>query len=224
MSDPPPSLELHQVGRRFGAVAVLRDISLHLVGGQSLAVTGPSGSGKSTLLQLMGTLDRPSSGRLALDQRDPFALAEVDLARLRNQTIGFVFQDHHLLPQYSALENVLLPTLAFGKPDPGTRDRAADLLDRVGLAHRLDHRPGALSGGERQRAALARALINEPAFLLCDEPTGNLDQRTAGDVVELLFELHQSTGGVLVIVTHSPGLAARCQFQCALEDGTCAPA
>ncbi|NKB67569.1 MAG: ATP-binding cassette domain-containing protein [Candidatus Latescibacteria bacterium] len=223
MSEAAPLLELDQVGRRFGEVEVLRDISLCLAAGQSLAVTGPSGSGKSTLLQLMGTLDRPSSGCLRIARADPFALGEEALARLRNKTVGFVFQDHHLLPQYSLLENCLLPTLAFGGGDPAVRGRAQTLLERVGLAHRLDHRPAALSGGERQRTALARALINEPALLLCDEPTGNLDQGTASEVADLLFELHRVVGGVLVIVTHDPVLAARCQLHCVLEGGTCAP-
>lgn len=208
-------LSVRDLGKHFTAaggerVEVLSGVSFDLAAGQALAVTGPSGSGKSTLLHIIGTLDRPSTGSVAIGGSDPFSLSEPELARFRNRTVGFVFQDHHLLPQYSVLENVLLPTLAF--PD-GTgaehERRARELLDRVGLGHRLGHRPAELSGGERQRAAVARALLRRPALLLCDEPTGSLDRVSAAAVADLLFELHRAEGAVLVVVTHSLDLAAR---------------
>ena len=201
---------------------VLDGIDLELEAGQSLAVTGPSGSGKSTLLHILGTLDEPSGGAVEIGGRNPFALAEPELARFRNEVIGFVFQDHHLLPQYSALENVLIPALAFGRPDAARKRRARELLERVGLGDRASHRRAALSGGECQRVAVARALINSPRLLLCDEPTGNLDRATAGSVAELLFALHREEGNILVVVTHSEELAARCGRRIELTQGRCA--
>ena len=205
-------------------VDVLRGVSFALEAGEALAITGPSGSGKSTLLHLVGTLDRPSSGTIEIAGRDPHELPEPELARFRNDTVGFVFQEHHLLPQYSVLENVLLPTFAFpGRADNGD-GRARELLDRVGLKHRLDHRPAELSGGERQRVAVARALINRPTLLLCDEPTGSLDQQSADKVAELLFELHRSEGNVLIAVTHSLALAGRFGRRFELRDGRCCEA
>ena len=188
--------------------------------GEALAITGPSGSGKSTLLHLIGTLDRPTSGTIEIGGIDPFALSEPELARFRNQTIGFVFQDSHLLPQYTVLENVLVPTQAFPKSDD-SEARAAEILDRVGLSHRLRHRPAELSGGERQRVAVARALINQPGLLLCDEPTGSLDRAAAEAVASLLFELHEASRTVLVVVTHSLELAARFSRRCELVEGRC---
>jgi lipoprotein-releasing system ATP-binding protein len=169
---------------------------------------GPSGSGKSTLLHILGALDTPTSGSVTLDGASPFELDEKQLAAFRNETVGFVFQDHCLLPQCSVIENVLTPTLvARSTNDYGGRARA--LLDQVGLTERLDHRPAELSGGEKQRVALARALINEPKLLLCDEPTGNLDARSADVVASLLLELHARQKTILVVVTHSAELAAR---------------
>jgi lipoprotein-releasing system ATP-binding protein len=204
-------------------VAVLRGVSFELEAGEALAITGPSGSGKSTLLHLIGTLDRPTSGTICIGDTDPFSLPEPALARFRNQTIGFVFQDAHLLPQYTVLENVLVPTQAFpGKNDFGRR--AVELLDRVGLSHRLRHRPAELSGGERQRVAVARALINGPGLLLCDEPTGSLDHAAAAAVASLLFELHEASRTVLVVVTHSLELAARFPRRCELVEGRCSQA
>ncbi len=207
-----PVLQIQDIHKSFAtanrSVDVLAGISLGMDRGESLAVMGPSGSGKSTLLHLVGTLDRPSTGGIRINGKDPFALKEPELARFRNEVIGFVFQDHHLLPQYSVLENVLMPSLAFKRGN--LESRARELLDRVGLAHRLDHRPAELSGGERQRVAIARALINQPELLLCDEPTGNLDQRTAETVADLLFELHRQENNLLIVVTHGPALAARC--------------
>ena len=200
---------------RSDPLEVLAGVHLQLDKGQALSITGPSGSGKSTLLHLIGTLDTPTAGKVQIGGEDPFQLSEPDLARFRNETIGFVFQDHHLLPQYSVLENVLLPCLAFGsEPDD---DRARDLLKRVGLDHRLTHRPAELSGGERQRVAIARALINQPGLLLCDEPTGNLDQKTATAVADLLFELHDEEQSAMILVTHSPELAARCPLRKTFE-------
>src|SRR6516165_8457525 len=174
---------------RSGPLSVLRGISLELHPGEALAVMGPSGSGKSTLLHILGTLDRPTAGTVTLDGTDPFTLTEPALADFRNRHIGFVFQDHHLLPQCSVLENVLIPTLVARDVRAGAENRARQLLARIGLAERLDHRPAELSGGERQRVAVARALILEPILLLADEPTGNLDRGTARGVGQLLLEL-----------------------------------
>jgi lipoprotein-releasing system ATP-binding protein len=204
-------------------VVVLRGVSFDLAAGGSLAIIGPSGSGKSTLLHMIGTLDRPTSGTITIGGADPFALPEPALARFRNETVGFVFQDSHLLPQFTVLENVLIPTRAF--PKTAKKDdaeaRAAEILDRVGLSHRLRHRPAELSGGERQRVAVARALINRPGLLLCDEPTGSLDRAAAVAVADLLFELHEALRTVLVVVTHSLELAARFPRRCELVEGRC---
>lgn len=198
---------------------VLRGASCRLAAGENLAITGPSGCGKSTLLHIIGTLDTPSSGSVQLDGADPFALDEPRLAAFRNQKIGFIFQDHHLLPQCSVLENVLLPTLADGHPHPDTLERARGLLDRVGLSARLDHRPAELSGGERQRTAIARALINRPLLLLADEPTGNLDRTTAAEVAQLLVEVQSQEQTMLIVVTHSLQLAGMLQRHVELDLG-----
>jgi lipoprotein-releasing system ATP-binding protein len=192
-----------------GALAILEDVNLTLRRGEAIAVMGPSGSGKSTLLYILGALDAPSSGTVTLDGRDPFALSERNLAAFRNQEIGFIFQDHCLLPQCTVLENVLAPTLVASTRDDGDDiARARSLLEQVGLGERLEHLPGELSGGEKQRAALARALIRQPTLLLCDEPTGNLDHDSAERVATLLVELHRAQQTILVVVTHSPELAA----------------
>jgi lipoprotein-releasing system ATP-binding protein len=206
---------------RSGPLPVLRGIDLELQRGDALAVMGPSGSGKSTLLHILGTLDRPTSGTVKLDNKDPFALSEPELADFRNRFIGFVFQDHHLLPQCSVLENVLIPTLI--DPNKTTRSAAEkyakELLERVGLNDRLDHRPAELSGGERQRVAIARALIRKPVLVLADEPTGNLDRRSAHAVGELLLELHRQEQTILVAVTHSAELAATFPRRVEMSDG-----
>ena len=191
-----------------GPLTVLEDVTFTLAPGESLCVVGPSGSGKSTLLYMLGTLERPSAGSIRIESRDPFALSESELAAFRNREIGFVFQDHFLLPQLSVLENVLAPTLVAPR-HPGYPERARTLLGRVGLGERLSHRPAELSGGERQRVALARALVLRPRLLLCDEPTGNLDAESAKIVADLILELHGTEPGVLVLVTHSAELAAR---------------
>ncbi len=220
------SLKIDDVHKHYSTVharvEVLRGISFELADGDSLAITGPSGSGKSTLLQIIGTLDEPSSGAIRINGREPFALPEPELARFRNSEIGFVFQDHHLLPQYSVLENVLIPTLAYPAGDiEAPRRRALELLERVELDHRLEHRPAELSGGERQRVAVARALVNGPTLLLCDEPTGSLDQATAGAVGDLLSDLH-GDDSILIVVTHSLELAGRFERRCELREGLCA--
>ena len=206
---------------RSGPLAVLRGVSLALEAGTAAAITGPSGSGKSTLLHVLGTLDRPTSGTLKLDGTDPFALGERDLAAFRNAKVGFVFQDHHLLPQCSVLENVLIPTLVSAATKPAdTEAYARDLLARVGLGARLDHRPAELSGGERQRVAVARALVLKPALLLADEPTGNLDRTNAQSVGELLLKLHEQERNVLVVVTHSADLSKMFPRRLEMNDGT----
>ena len=218
-------LKLSDVSKHFetrnARVEVLRGISFEMTSGHSLAVTGPSGSGKSTLLHLIGTLDTPSAGKVEIDGQELFSLPEPELAEFRNQSIGFVFQNPHLLPQYTVLENVLLPTMAFPRKAGPGRDEAAGLLERVGLSHRLDHQPAELSGGERQRVAIARALINGPGLLLCDEPTGNLDVETADSVAELLVELHRDESNILIVVTHSLELAARFERRFELREGRC---
>jgi lipoprotein-releasing system ATP-binding protein len=204
---------------RSGDLVVLRDVSLTLAAGQAAVIMGPSGSGKSTLLNILGTLEPPTAGSLTIDGCNPFELPERELARFRNRRVGFVFQDHHLLGQCCVLENVLLPTLAErGGPDASERARA--LLDRVGLADRLDHRPAELSGGERQRVAIARALINRPAVLLADEPTGNLDRATAERVASLLLDIHRDEHATLVLVTHNQELADRFARRFDVVDGT----
>jgi lipoprotein-releasing system ATP-binding protein len=204
---------------RSGPLPVLRGIDLDLSSGQALAVMGPSGSGKSTLLYILGTLDEPTGGTVRLEDRDPFALPERDLAAFRNRTLGFVFQDHHLLPQCSVLENVLIPTLVGHDDAAVVKDRALKLLDRVGLAGRLEHRPAELSGGERQRVAVARALIHRPALLLADEPTGNLDRQSARAVGALLLELCREENNMLVTVTHSAELAGTFPEVRTMDDG-----
>jgi lipoprotein-releasing system ATP-binding protein len=201
-----------------GNLPILAGVSFTLDRGQAVAVMGPSGSGKSTLLYILGTLEPPTAGTVTLGGRDPFALKEAELAEFRNRHVGFVFQDHCLLPQCSVLENVLTPTLVAG--GAGARlDRARWLLEQVGLGSRADHRPAQLSGGERQRVAIARALILEPTLLLCDEPTGNLDRHTADSVATLLLDLHRQQGTILVVVTHSVELAARLPQRWQLVEG-----
>jgi len=220
-----PLLLLADVHKSFelasNRVDVLRGVSFELGAGESLAITGPSGSGKSTLLHLIGTLDRPTAGTVEIEGRVPFELPEPELARFRNATVGFVFQDPHLLPQYSVLENVLIPTLAHRDGNGRHVERARGLLDRVGLTRRLEHRPAELSGGERQRVAVARALIRGPRLLLCDEPTGSLDHEAAAAVSELLLSLHRDEGNVLIVVTHSLELAARFERRFELREGRC---
>jgi lipoprotein-releasing system ATP-binding protein len=200
-------------------LAVLRGVTLRMNRGDALAVTGPSGSGKSTLLYIVGTLDEPSSGSVSILGQNPFAKSTAELAAFRNKHIGFIFQDHHLLPQCTVLENVLVPTLPGSGAGEVEESRARGLLDRVGLAERVTHRPAQLSGGERQRVAVCRALINEPVLLLADEPTGNLDRATAESVGSLLLEMNREQNTLLICVTHSTELASRFPRHAELQDG-----
>jgi len=206
-----------------GPLSILSGVSFSLRRGNAAAIMGPSGAGKSTLLYILGGLERASSGTVTLDGREPFALSEKELAAFRNQSIGFIFQDHCLLPQCSVLENVLAPTLV-AKDAAGAVDRARDLLTQVGLGDRLEHRPAELSGGEKQRVALARALINKPLLLLCDEPTGNLDQASADVVAALLLDLHRRQESILIVVTHSAELAGRFPLRYELRNANLHPA
>ena len=234
MSAAPDLLRLEKVSKTYAAttagvgVAVLAGVSLQVARGDSLAIVGPSGSGKSTLLQIIGTLDRATSGQVLLDGKNLATLDDLQLAEVRNRQIGFVFQAHYLLPQCTVLENVLVPTLAAQKsevrsqkPDVGETSvaRAERLLKRVGLGERLHHRPGQLSGGERQRAAVVRALINRPQLLLADEPTGALDHASATTLGQLLVELNQEEGVTLIVVTHTMDLAKRMGRVLRLEAG-----
>ena len=219
------SLAVENLGKDYptpsGPLKVLTGVSLAVDRGEAAAIMGPSGSGKSTLLHILGALDRPTAGTVTLDDTNPFALSEGDLAKFRNRRIGFVFQDHHLLPQCTVLENVLIPTLVDRTDNPAeSEEYARSLLERVGLSGRLDHRPAELSGGERQRVAVARALIRRPTLLLADEPTGNLDRKTAHAVSELLLDLHRQERTVLVVVTHSPDLATLFPARFEMVDGT----
>jgi lipoprotein-releasing system ATP-binding protein len=218
-------LELNAVTKDYatprGPLRILSDVSLSLAAGDAAAVTGPSGSGKSTLLYMLGALEPPTSGTITLEGRNPFQLDAAALAAFRNEQVGFVFQDHCLLPQCSVLENVLIPTLVAHSGDDASA-RARTLIEQVGLGGRTDHRPAALSGGERQRAAIARALIRKPRLLLCDEPTGNLDRASAENVAAVLFDLHRHQQTILIIVTHSGQLASKCPIQFELTDKTLA--
>jgi lipoprotein-releasing system ATP-binding protein len=204
---------------RAEPLVVLREVSLTLTAGQSLAIVGPSGSGKSTLLHIVGTLETPTAGSVTLDGENPFALDEPALAAFRNRHIGFVFQDHHLLPQLSVLENTLVPAMAEGSVAEPASARARELLERVGLGERLEHRPPELSGGERQRVGVARALLLRPRLLLADEPTGNLDRTNAVAIGRLLLEMQQREHAMLIVVTHSVELAGLFQRQLILDNG-----
>jgi lipoprotein-releasing system ATP-binding protein len=208
-------------GANGAELPILNGVNLELASGDSLAIIGPSGSGKSTLLNIIGTLDRPTSGTIRLAGEDLTALDDLGLADLRNRQIGFIFQGHHLLPQCTVLENVLVPTLA--SQDRTLRssapDRARKLLDRVGLSPRLEHRPGQLSGGERQRVAVVRALINQPKLLLADEPTGALDRASAANLAQLLVDLNREQNLTLIVVTHAPDLASKLQKTVELKEG-----
>jgi lipoprotein-releasing system ATP-binding protein len=205
-------LHAAQIGKSYGdgdhVVRVFADLDLAVRRRERVAIIGESGVGKSTLLHILGTLDRPTEGKVFLDDQDFFALPEAELASLRNREIGFIFQFHHLMPDFTALENVMMPMLVAGVSWPEARKRATEMLQRVGLADRVTHRPGELSGGEQQRVAVARALVLRPRLILADEPTGNLDPGTGEGVLRLLLSLNQELGVTMVIVTHSEKLAA----------------
>lgn len=217
-------LQVSNVSKHYstprGPLVVLSDVTFALAPGEAAVVTGPSGSGKSSLLHVLGALDPPSSGTVTLDGRNAFTLPPKAMAEFRNAEVGFVFQDHCLLPQCSVLENVLVPTLVASNGAGGVddRSRARHLIEQVGLADRVDHRPGELSGGEKQRVAIARALIRQPRLVLCDEPTGNLDQQSASVVASLLLDLHRRQQNILVVVTHSERLAAQFPIRFELTD------
>jgi ABC-type lipoprotein export system ATPase subunit len=227
--DTPLLLDIQNLSKSFTSgdrdLTILKDVSFQVKSGQTLAITGPSGSGKSTLLNALGGLDNISSGDILYAGRSLRHMSENELALYRNHEVGFIFQLHHLLPQCTAFENVLLPVLAFkNKTDAADCERAKDLLHQVGLDDRLDHYPSQLSGGERQRAALARALINKPKLLLADEPTGSLDQRSAGEVADILIRLNESEKTTLIMVTHAPSLADTMSVQFEIKDSTLVPA
>jgi lipoprotein-releasing system ATP-binding protein len=219
-------LEARNVSKSYptprGSLSILTDVSLALEQGDSISIVGPSGTGKSTLLYILGALELPTSGTVTLDGRNPFTLSDKDLSAFRNKEVGFVFQDHCLLPQCTVLENVLIPEMV-ARPDQTAQARARQFLDQVGLSQRLDHRPGELSGGEKQRVAIARALIRSPKLLLCDEPTGNLDRKSAGQVADLLLEINRTSNTILIVVTHSSELAGRFPKSLELIEGKLTP-
>ena len=213
-------IRVSDIHKRFGTLEVLKGVSLEVQQGEVVSIVGASGAGKTTLLQVMGTLSRPESGRVEIDGEDVFSLGDKALSRFRNERIGFVFQFHHLLAEFTALENVCIPGLIGRRPRAEVERRAVELLDMMGLAERRDHKPGQLSGGEQQRVAIARALINNPAVLLADEPSGNLDSHNRDEIHRLFFELRDRLGQTVVIVTHDEHLAAMADRKITMQDGT----
>ena len=212
-------LVARHIVKSFGTLKVLKDVDFQADEGEVVAIVGASGAGKSILLQILGTLLGPDEGTLEIDGTDVLHLGEKALAAFRNRRIGFVFQAHHLLPEFTALENVMIPALIGGESTAVARNRALELLQTVGLAGRTGHKPSELSGGEQQRVAIARALVNRPAILFADEPTGNLDTRTKEEIHRLFFDLRKKMNQTIVIVTHDAGLAALCDRTCTLRDG-----
>ena len=212
-------IEAKNIHKSFGTLEVLKGVDFSVEPGEVVAIMGASGAGKSTLLQILGTLLTPDEGSLSIDGTDVLSLAARPLADFRNRRIGFVFQAHHLLPEFNALENVMIPALIAGRGEREAREAAAALLAEVGLAERVTHKPSELSGGEQQRVAIARALINNPAILFADEPSGNLDSVTKGEIHALFFRLRDTRGQTIVIVTHDPDLAALCDRTCHMKDG-----
>ncbi len=212
-------IQAQGIEKSFGTLKVLKGIDLEVAQGEVLSIMGASGAGKSTLLQILGTLSTPDAGSLRIDGTDVLALGSKALSQFRNRRIGFVFQFHHLLPEFTALENVLIPAYIGGRSEKEARPEAEKLLDTLGLSERMTHKPSELSGGEQQRVAIARALINRPAVLFADEPSGNLDSVTKADLHKLFFDLRDSLGQTIVIVTHDPELAALCDRSLFMRDG-----
>ena len=213
-------IRVTDIHKSFGTLEVLKGVSLDVAQGEVVSIVGASGAGKTTLLQIMGTLSRPDSGRVEIDGEDVSSLGDKALSKFRNERIGFVFQFHHLLAEFSAFENVCIPGLIGRRPRAEVERRAAELLDMMGLASRRDHKPGQLSGGEQQRVAIARALVNSPAVLLADEPSGNLDSHNRDEIHRLFFELREKLGQTIVIVTHDENLAAMADRKITMSDGT----
>ncbi len=212
-------IKAQQIRKSFGTLEVLKGVDFSVEKGEVVAIMGASGAGKSTLLQILGTLLTPDGGSLEIDGTDVLRLGGNALSAFRNQRIGFVFQAHHLLPEFTALENVMIPSLIGGAPTREARSRAQELLETVGLRERTGHKPSQLSGGEQQRVAIARALVNRPAVLFADEPTGNLDTRTKEEIHQLLLQIRREQGQTVVVVTHDPSLSALCDRSCFLQDG-----
>lgn len=212
-------IEAHDIHKSFGELEVLKGVDFGADAGEVVSIMGASGAGKTTFLEILGTLSTPSSGRLVIDEVDVLSLRSRDLASFRGRRIGFVFQFHHLLPEFTSLENVMIPALIAGRSTADARKEATGLLNEVGLGDRLAHKPSELSGGEQQRVAIARALINHPAVLLADEPTGNLDSVTKGEIHKLFFDLRERLGQTIIIVTHDPELASMCDRSLVMRDG-----
>ena len=212
-------IEAHGIHKSFGQLEVLKGVDFSAAEGETVAIVGASGAGKSTLLQILGTLSTPDSGSLLIDGQDVLRLRSDALAAFRGRRIGFVFQAHHLLPEFTALENIMIPALIAGRKMQEAKKEAASLLELMGIAARADHKPSELSGGEQQRVAIARAIINRPAVLLADEPTGNLDSATKQEIHKVFFDLRDTTGQTIVIVTHDPGLASLCDRSLTMKDG-----
>lgn len=212
-------IKVTDIHKSFGTLEVLKGVSLDVAAGEVVSIVGASGAGKTTLLQIIGTLSRPDSGRVEIDGRDVSALGDKALSQFRNEHIGFVFQFHHLLAEFSAFENVCIPGLIGRRPRAEVERRAAELLDMMGLTARRDHKPGQLSGGEQQRVAIARALVNSPAVLLADEPSGNLDSHNRDEIHRLFFDLRERLGQTVVIVTHDENLAAMADRKITMSDG-----
>lgn len=223
-NDAVPILNVHNLSKSYHndgiEVPVLKDISFSVNPGEVITIMGPSGIGKSTLLNLIGTLDYPDSGEISYNGINPFSLTEKEIARFRNKTIGFVFQFHHLLPEFTALENVMIPSIIYRYNPENAKKSSIEMLERVGLGHRINHRPSALSGGERQRVAVARALINEPLVVLADEPSGNLDTHNSDLLINLILELNRQFGRTFIIATHNSGIASKSHKVLYLSDGT----
>jgi lipoprotein-releasing system ATP-binding protein len=212
-------IQLSGIRKSFGTLEVLKGIDLQVKSGEIISVTGPSGAGKTTLLQILGTLDRPDSGTLLFDQEDPFKLSDRKLSAFRNRSIGFVFQFHQLLPEFTALENIMIPGMIAGTDVNSLKQRATHLLEKLNLGHRAQHKPSELSGGEQQRVAVARALVNNPKLILADEPSGNLDSKNARELHELFLKLREEEGQAFVIVTHNEELAKLADRKIHMEDG-----